>query len=768
MAHSNCRPHRPVPRLSRGGNEPYRGDRDGRSILEGASFQTYAIEDFTPEQRDRFLDAWHDLVFRTDPRTGTERRGRMARAIEEAPSLQDLCKNPLLCAMLAFLQREHELPRRRHLLYQKVIERMAEHWEANKGLPPHPLTEQFELEDKLAFLRSLAWKMQCASPTSGNIIGRDELEDFTTAFCERRWGQSPDTARRRAEALIQHLHEREGVLAYLGADTYGFAHRAFLEHLAASDVVTRFHSRQCELSDVAPVFINHWHDPKWEETLLLLCGLLQEDGENGARRVVWLLQTIGGHRLDGIYREMGDYLALCVNALAELPQMSRDTPGDLAREINDIFVFLSASEGGLSGLHRDTFRALTSALRRCSGRWPGVDALVRVSIQLSARWGFAPGGWKPCVAAAGKVNRIDIIRQSLQHGVFSLSAVSEAARQGPWTPSEVSRLSEAAAQMDPRQRFSFVRAVVGSRGNQWQKKDFLISILRSHIASRDDSIDRLECARILEDVGIHDPKARQMVEQEAESDNPNTAERAIMLLMRWGSRDKWLDRLGELAKTSAHAFACLRDVSTTDPAARALLRNAIVAIRQIPEPTTFLELACAAMRARLATFSLAEIAGAFDKLPDNQTRWMCLVDFSRTPELVKLRLDVAHHLLQNNAIDKATAWAASRVVDPRIGGAALISLWDKLLCETSNDLALAVAHRVLECSPAGEIEVRASLVRDRALSNSGSDQTRLKAATLFERTSPHARQVLENLANNAEDNVVRLEAARLTGNLAAL
>ena len=62
---------------------------------------------------------------------------------------------------MAYLHREEALPQRRHRLYQKVLERMAEHWDANKGLPPRPSAERFELEDKLAFLRALAWKMPC-------------------------------------------------------------------------------------------------------------------------------------------------------------------------------------------------------------------------------------------------------------------------------------------------------------------------------------------------------------------------------------------------------------------------------------------------------------------------------------------------------------------------------------------------------------------------------------------------------------------------------
>ena len=111
------------------------GAEIARPLLEGAGCQTYTLQDLTDEQRDQFLDTWHELVFARDPEVGRQRRARIASALGNTAAIGELCKNPLLCSLLAYLNREEELPHGRHRLYQKILERMAEHWDANKGLP---------------------------------------------------------------------------------------------------------------------------------------------------------------------------------------------------------------------------------------------------------------------------------------------------------------------------------------------------------------------------------------------------------------------------------------------------------------------------------------------------------------------------------------------------------------------------------------------------------------------------------------------------------
>ncbi|MEZ4301949.1 MAG: HipA N-terminal domain-containing protein [Polyangiaceae bacterium] len=736
----------------------------GRPVLEGAGFQTHAIEDFTPEQRDHFLDTWHALVFRADPRTGAERRGGMARAIDEAPSLQELCKNPLLCAMLAFLHREHDLPRRRHLLYQKVIERMAEHWEANKGLPPRPLTEQFELEDKLAFLRSLAWKMQSALSTSGNIIGQGKLEDFATAFCERRWGQSPDTARRRAEALIQHLHERGGVLAYLGADRYGFAHRAFLEHLVAADLVARFRGRQCELSDLASVFGEHWHDPIWEETLLLLCGLLQDDGESGPQRVVSLLQSIGAGRVDVVQRQLSEYLIFCIKALGELPQLDTGVPGDFASSINEVLVCVLSSGAMWSP-------GFTGAFRRCSGRWPEVAALAKAS----EHWATTPlpeaalRAWESWIAAGGRAARVDLLCRALrQSGVHPTLIFSEAALHGAWSRDEISVVFTLSSDGPEQRRTSILLALALTRNVELQPEDDVVARLREYSHSGNLAIARVDCAWRLLMSNCHAEEAYNVLVSMASSSDHAAASHAALLLLNVSPEERWIEKCGELAQRSAPALVRLASFAKTDTRVRATVSKVVAATRGASDPENLLHLACETKRHGLPLFTENEILAAFERLPSFDHKLRRLPLLSSTAGLERAAAIVASQMLQSRPNSAFLIFLHLRRLDPSQAGSALLDLWAHLMAVGAPAVAIDVARRVLDCAPGGTVQQQALEVRDRALEHTTGENQRLWAATIFLDRTPQARLALEHLSRNAQSESIRFQAAELTGDLHTL
>jgi predicted NACHT family NTPase len=84
--------------------------------------------------------------------------------------------------------------------------------------------------------------------------------------------------REKANQLIQQLRERNFILCYRGADTYGFVHRTFLEYFCAVEIVQRFEKQRSislkELRD--EVFGKHWQDEAWHEVLRLICGMIEQ------------------------------------------------------------------------------------------------------------------------------------------------------------------------------------------------------------------------------------------------------------------------------------------------------------------------------------------------------------------------------------------------------------------------------------------------------------------------------------------------------------
>jgi predicted NACHT family NTPase len=86
-------------------------------------------------------------------------------------------------------------------------------------------------------------------------------------------------ARTVARLLIEQLRSRNFILCFLGADSYGFVHRTFLEYFCASEFVERFGKRGLEggltLEELkTEVFGKHWQDESWHEVLRLITGMI--------------------------------------------------------------------------------------------------------------------------------------------------------------------------------------------------------------------------------------------------------------------------------------------------------------------------------------------------------------------------------------------------------------------------------------------------------------------------------------------------------------
>jgi predicted NACHT family NTPase len=82
-------------------------------------------------------------------------------------------------------------------------------------------------------------------------------------------------ARTVARLLIEQLRSRNFILCFLGADSYGFVHRTFLEYFCACEFVERFGKRGLEggltLEELkTEVFGKHWQDESWHEVLRLI------------------------------------------------------------------------------------------------------------------------------------------------------------------------------------------------------------------------------------------------------------------------------------------------------------------------------------------------------------------------------------------------------------------------------------------------------------------------------------------------------------------
>jgi hypothetical protein len=111
---------------------------------------------------------------------------------------------------------------------------------------------------------------------AGNLIRGDDLEKILTAYLKSIEVSQPRTV---ARLLIEQLRSRNFILCFLGADSYGFVHRTFLEYFCACEFIERFGKRGLEggltFEELkTEVFGKHWQDESWHEVLRLIAGMI--------------------------------------------------------------------------------------------------------------------------------------------------------------------------------------------------------------------------------------------------------------------------------------------------------------------------------------------------------------------------------------------------------------------------------------------------------------------------------------------------------------
>jgi predicted NACHT family NTPase len=246
--------------------------------LRDAEFRHFMLQDLESEQIQDFIYRWHELTF-TDEADKVRKRERLQQAINTSKAIGELAGNPLLLTMMAILNRNQELPRDRPELYNQASRVLLHQWDVEQKLLEHPRIDSVAIDykDKQAMLRQVAYHMQAVDKgLAGNLIRGEDLEKILTGYLK---SIEVSQARTVARLLIEQLRSRNFILCFLGADSYGFVHRTFLEYFCACEFVERFGKRGLEggltLEKLkTEVFGKHWQDEAWHEVLRLISGMI--------------------------------------------------------------------------------------------------------------------------------------------------------------------------------------------------------------------------------------------------------------------------------------------------------------------------------------------------------------------------------------------------------------------------------------------------------------------------------------------------------------
>jgi predicted NACHT family NTPase len=246
--------------------------------LRDAKFHHFMLQDLDKVQIEDFIKRWHDLTFSSaEEGKKIDRRARLQRAINDSSGIRELAGNPLLLTMMAILNRSQELPKDRAELYSQASRLLLQQWDVERALTDLRIAPNtIDYKDKQAMLRQVAYHMQANEKgLAGNVIGESDLEDVLERYLKSiEVGQ----ARSIARVIREQLRTRNFILCYLGAETYGFVHRTFLEYFCAAEFVDRFEKQRTLTDDqlTKDVFGKHWQDETWHEVLCLITGMVGE------------------------------------------------------------------------------------------------------------------------------------------------------------------------------------------------------------------------------------------------------------------------------------------------------------------------------------------------------------------------------------------------------------------------------------------------------------------------------------------------------------
>ncbi|WP_326824614.1 NACHT domain-containing protein [Streptosporangium sp. NBC_01756] len=279
---------------------------DTRWLAE-EDFSPVTLEPMTPTDLRELVRQWHAAMRGSPslpcaPERLDEYEGALLARFESSPHLQMLASAPLLAAMLCALNldRGKQLPRSRMGLYAAALELLLERRDAERGIAAEVALEP---EQKVRVLQDLAWQLA--------VWGRSELSKATALKRVEEKIRTMPRVDATAEAVLDHLLQRSGVIREPAPGRVDFVHRTVQEYLAAKQAA--------DDADMEPL-VERAHLDQWRETVVMAAG----HANAPVRRELLhgLLDRIDGGDRHG--RKLRLLVAGCLETIQEFPRDLRD------------------------------------------------------------------------------------------------------------------------------------------------------------------------------------------------------------------------------------------------------------------------------------------------------------------------------------------------------------------------------------------------------------------------------------------------------------
>ena len=277
--------------------------------LQADDFTHHVMQPLDSDQIVDFVRRWHAAVYMgAEAATRKSREAHLAKALSET-GLRQLASSPLLLGMICLVNHSSELPTRRASLYEACSRLLLERWKTDEAVQAVRDTAGmgitlFTRAHKEALLADLAWRMQqdgklpltssqgfIASWYSGflslwqqqqaaaplaNLVPQPVLEAVVLEHVRRQGLRQAEPALVQ-QALITQLRERHHVICWLGAQSFAFVHRTFLEYYAALYVRQQWEAGRMSQWQLVQLFQQQKRASGWREVLLLLSEMLPSE-----------------------------------------------------------------------------------------------------------------------------------------------------------------------------------------------------------------------------------------------------------------------------------------------------------------------------------------------------------------------------------------------------------------------------------------------------------------------------------------------------------
>lgn len=200
-----------------------------RAPLPSAVFETLELDEYSKTQSAEYVERWFSFIERPDLVDDFE---------NEAVSVEDLKKNPLLLSLLCILYRERgSIPRRRRDIYAQCADLLFHKWDSHRHLRQ---PEELHANGDRIMQELARWVFN--SQKAQNGLSESVIVHAIGNYLRDTVGVEEGEARRRASEFLEFCADRAWLLGTTGTERgerlFGFTHRTFFEYFAA-EAITR-------------------------------------------------------------------------------------------------------------------------------------------------------------------------------------------------------------------------------------------------------------------------------------------------------------------------------------------------------------------------------------------------------------------------------------------------------------------------------------------------------------------------------------------------